>query len=209
MVAGALDKLVEGGEVMQTLIEKAAAELTNSHYVIGLTGAGLSTESGIPDFRGPSGVWTKHGEPGMDGYQRYLKNPLSVARDFVRPGMIGMGRKFLLAKPNPGHRALAELERMGILKCLVTQNADNLHRSAGNQNVIEFHGNVYKLRCISCHQTFGILQWRKVIAHRAKCKGRIKTDGVLFGEPIPPDRLEHAFEEAGKCDCMIVADVPG
>ncbi|MDY6834346.1 MAG: NAD-dependent deacylase [Chloroflexota bacterium] len=190
---------------MEELVKRVAVELASANHIVALTGAGLSTESGIPDFRGPSGVWTRFGEPRMDGYQRLRHNPASVAKDFLRPGMIGMGKSFLLAKPNPGHFAFAELERMGLLKCLVTQNADNLHRRAGNKNVIEFHGNAYKLRCLRCHQTFGFFQWDKLAAHRIRCRGFIKTDGVLFGEPIPPDRLERSFEQASCCDCMIVA----
>src|SRR5215831_12535427 len=103
----------------------AAAEcLARARYVIGLTGAGLSVESGIPPFRGPGGLWTKHGEPPMNGYQLFLADPKRAWEQRLNPE--GPMREFAAtldaAKPNPGHFALAELESMGVLRCLVTQN---------------------------------------------------------------------------------------
>ena len=162
-------------------IKISAKEILNSKYVIASTGAGISTESGIPDFRGPGGAWRSIG------------------------GLIKMVVKTPTAKPNPGHYALAELEKIGILKCLITQNIDNLHRAAGSRNVIEFHGNMYKLRCTKCNTRFGIFDFGAMRAHRSRCKGIVKPDIVMFGEPIPPDALQNAFDEAERCDCLIVA----
>lgn len=193
------------GETLKQEIDLTVKEILRSKYVIASTGAGFSTESGIADFRGPDGIWTKFGEPEMDGFQRFTENPKSLIKEFARPGMMGLIKNFLGAKPNPGHHALAELEKMGILKCLITQNVDNLHRSAGNKNVIEFHGNVYKLRCLSCNSRFDIVDSNSIKKHRSTCNGVVKTDAVMFGEPIPPDALQNSFEEAKKCDCIIVA----
>jgi NAD-dependent deacetylase len=167
-------------------IEQTAKEILHSKHVVASTGAGVSTESGIPDFRGPGGIWTKLG-----------KGDLS--------GMTSMFKKIREVKPNPGHYALAELEEMDVLKCLITQNVDNLHRVAGSKNVIEFHGNMYKSRCTKCNARFDSSHREEIKAHKQKCGGRIRNDTVMFGDPIPPDALQSAFDEARRCDCMIVA----
>src|SRR5438093_1060762 len=114
-------------------LERAAACLARARYVIALTGAGLSVESGIPPFRGPGGLWTKHGEPPMDGYQRFLKDPRRAWEDRLNPTgpMRELWEALAAARPNPGHQALVELEELGVLKCTITQNVDNLHRAAG------------------------------------------------------------------------------
>jgi len=116
---------------MAELIERAAKDLSNSKYAVALTGAGMSTESGIPDFRGPSGIWTK--DPGAERrayqtYDKFLANPREYWEERLgSPSLLGdLGR----IKPNPGHYALAELEKMGMLKRVITQNIDNLHQRA-------------------------------------------------------------------------------
>ena len=192
-------------EDLKEEISLAAKEISRSKYVIASTGAGFSTESGIADFRGPDGIWTKFGAPDMNGFQRFMEDPKSLIKEFTRPGMAGMVKNLLGAKPNPGHRALAELEKMGILKCLITQNVDNLHRAAGNKNVVEFHGNLYRLRCLTCNSRFNLGDSDNIKMHRSKCNGIVKTDAVMFGEQIPPDALNNSFNEAKKCDCIIVA----
>ena len=115
-------------------IRQAARLLLSARYVMTLTGAGISVESGIPPFRGPGGLWTKYGEPPMDGYQRFLKDPRKAWEERLSPQ--GPSKEIWetldVAEPNPGHYALAELENMGILRCLITQNVDNLHRRAGS-----------------------------------------------------------------------------
>lgn len=157
-----------------------------SKHVVASTGAGISTESGVPDFRSPTGIWT-----------RLSKGDFS--------GMAGMFKKFKEVKPNPGHYALAELEAMGILKCLITQNIDNLHRAAGSKNIVEFHGNMYRSRCTKCNARFNSSDREGIKAHRQSCGGTIRTDMVMFGDQIPLDALQIAFDEARRCDCMIIA----
>ena len=111
------------------------------------------------------------------------------------------------AKPNPAHYALAELEAMGVLKHVVTQNIDNLHQVAGTQSITEFHGNRYKLRCIQCHTRFGREAFDlspdapPVCPH---CAGVVKSDTVMFGEPIPQDALESCYQHAERADAVLL-----
>ena len=144
---------------MEELADRAARDLIASNYAIALTGAGMSTESGIPDFRGPDGIWTKNPEAEREAYQAYdelRRDPKTHWEKRLSPG--GFYNLFIeemgKASPNAGHRALAELEKMGILKLVITQNVDGLHQKAGSQNVIEYHGGLWKLRCMSCGSRF-------------------------------------------------------
>lgn len=188
--------------------EEAAELLVSSHYTIGMTGAGVSVESGIPPFRGPGGLWTRHGEPPMDGYQRFLADPKGYWEERLNaPSEIVQA--LAQAQPNPGHNALVALEQIGILRCLITQNIDNLHRAAGHQQLAEIHGNAQLLRCIQCRQRFpqaAIPISREALPPRCpECAGIIKADTVHFGEPIPPEVLEVCFRETRQADCMLVA----
>jgi NAD-dependent deacetylase len=195
------------------LTERAARDLINSRYAIALTGAGISTESGIPDFRGPSGIWTRNPQAERKAYRSYemfksdpkgwwlerltTKNPLGDLEQ---------------AKPNAGHYALAQLEQLGILKCVITQNVDGLHEKAGTVKLLEYHGSISKLRCISCNLRFTpydfdlqkLLEEDRLPPHCPKCGGIVKTDGVAFGEPIPSDIAYQSMEEASKCDVMLI-----
>jgi NAD-dependent deacetylase len=193
----------EGNEIKQ-----AAEILLRAKYIVALTGAGISVESGIRPFRGPGGLWTEHGEPPMDGYQRFLADPKGEwERLLQKQGYIRVLIDALEgAKPNPGHLALAELEQLGVLKYLITQNVDNLHRAAGSQNVGEIHGNMSLVRCLKCSARYLREEIStEVLPPRCpRCKGIMKTDGVMFGEPIPLDVLKTCEAETGKCDCMLV-----
>lgn len=198
---------------MESLIERAARDLASSHHAIALTGAGISTESGIPDFRGPNGIWTKDPEAERRAYQTYhifLNDPKEYWEEILaRLSMLGDLEN---AKPNPGHHALAELEKMGILKCVVTQNVDGLHDKAGSQRVLEYHGGVFKLRCPSCGSRFSrqeydverLRQEGQLPPLCRKCRSPIKGDVVHFNEPIPSDVAHESLEEAWKCDLMLI-----
>ena len=138
-------------------IARAARMLRDARHVICLTGAGISVESGIPPFRGPGGIWTKHGEPPMDGYQRFLRDPAQAWRDRLNPKAPwakALGETLAAARPNSGHCALAELERIGHCHAVITQNIDDLHGQAGHQNLLEIHGNHFLLRCTGCMTRF-------------------------------------------------------
>lgn len=190
-------------------IEEAAKIIKSSKYVVALTGAGVSVASGIPPFRGPGGLWTKHGEPPPNDYQRFLEDPVKWWEQ--RINKTGFYRDFTetlsKADPNPSHFALAELENMGLLKCVITQNIDNLHRRAGSQNVAEIHGNAFLLRCISCGKRFEPKAFSITLdglpPKCPECKNVVKVDTVFFGEPIPEDVLKKCFLEALKCDAML------
>jgi NAD-dependent deacetylase len=190
-------------------IERAAVLIAPARHVVALTGAGLSVESGIPPFRGPGGLWTKHGEPPMDGYQRFLTDPAKAWRERLSPSgpMRELWETLQAAQPNPGHHALAELEDAGVLQCLITQNVDNLHRAAGSRRLAEIHGNYTLIRCIECVSRFARdeIPLHELPPRCPRCGGLLKSDTVSFGEPIPADVLAQCFDEAEQCDCMLVA----
>lgn len=195
---------------MDDLIRRAARDLANSKYAIALTGAGISTESNIPDFRGPKGIWTLNKEAEAKAYERYdlfLKDPRAYWEEMVGlRGIYGTFREQIQrAQPNPGHCALAELESLGILKCVITQNIDGLHKKAGSKRVLEYHGSVNAARCVSCGSRFG---WKDVsldeLPPRCKCGAFLKDDVVHFKEPIPPDVMEESEKEVLRCDLMLV-----
>jgi NAD-dependent deacetylase len=201
---------------MEELIRRAAADLVKAEYAIALTGAGISTESGIHDFRGPDGIWTKHPEAEMEAYEAYDKlrrDPKDHWERILEPGsFFSLFDEVMKALPNRGHLALAELETMGILKLVITQNVDSLHEKAGNRNVIEYHGGVSKLRCMSCstrykREEYDLEKLReegRLPPRCRKCNGVIKHDGVYFGEAIPSDVAHASLEAARKCDLMLI-----
>ncbi len=203
----------------EELIQRAGRDLAKSNYAIALTGAGISTESGIPDFRGPDGIWTKNPdaeEKAYEVYDLFRADPKGYWEERLNP-QSSISRLFTIlgeierARPNPGHLALAELERMGVLKCVITQNIDGLHQKAGSYKVIEYHGAINKFRCIKCNRRFSSdeIDLEKIKSERSfppycQCGGIIKDDGVFFGEPIPSDVLQKSQREAWKCDLMLI-----
>ena len=194
---------------MEADLDAAARCLIDARYVIALTGAGLSVESGIPPFRGPGGLWTKHGEPPMNGYQRFLKDPRKAWEERLNPSgpMRELWDALLHAAPNAGHQALVELEDMGVVQATITQNVDNLHRMAGSRRLLEIHGNATLIRCIQCTTRFEReeIDYGVLPPSCPRCSGLLKSDTVSFGEPIPADVLAACSEEAERADCMIVA----
>jgi NAD-dependent deacetylase len=199
-------------DVLDAAIARAGEVVASAACVVGLTGAGLSVESGIPPFRGPGGLWTKYGEPPMDGYQRFLADPAQAWRDRLNPKAPwakALRDTLAAAKPNAGHRALAELERIGACTALVTQNIDDLHGQAGHRNLLEIHGNHFLLRCVGCTARFRPSELPvdpdDLPPRCPECGDIVKGDTVHFGEPIPPDVLKGCYDAVGPCDCMIVA----
>ena len=195
---------------MDSLVRRAAYELARSKYVIALTGAGMSTESGIPDFRGPKGVWTTDRKAEAQAYRRY-ELFLNDARAYWEE-MLGMRgprgafyEEIAKAKPNAGHHALADLEALDVLKCVITQNIDGLHREAGSRRVLEYHGSVHALRCICCGARVDRTEVSlEELPPRCRCGTALKLDVVHFKEPIPLDVLSASEEEALRCDLMLV-----
>ncbi len=185
----------------------AARMLAEARYPIALTGAGMSVESGIPPFRGPGGLWTKYGEPPMNGYQIFLADPKKGWEDRIRRRDDELWRPLRAAKPNPGHVALATMEAMGVLRFLITQNVDDLHRQAGHQALAEIHGNWRLIRCIDCNARFKSEEVSLEVLPPPcpRCEGILKGDTVSFGEPIPVDVLNRCMENAAQADLVLVA----
>lgn len=188
---------------MEKLIDLAADLIVKSKYCIAFTGAGISTESGIPDFRGPSGIW-KRVDPKIATYSFFINNPGEFWKFHL--SFIEIKR----AEPNKAHFSLAELEKMGVLKCVITQNVDGLHQKAGSRYVIELHGNLDHVVCLSCGKHFKIndviagLDENKLPPKCPECGGLLKPDVILFEEPLKRDVLTLAFKEAYKSDLVLV-----
>ena len=191
-------------------LERAATILESATYTIALTGAGMSVESGIPPFRGPGGLWTKLGEPPMTGYQTFLKDPKAWWENSLANEQPSEMTDFQVAlanaTPNDGHYALVALEKIGLLQYLITQNVDGLHIDAGTQNIAEIHGNTRKVRCIGCgfrvaRDDFSFFE---IPPKCPECGDIIKSDGVMFGEPIPTATLAICQQETLKADCILI-----
>ncbi|MEE9277193.1 MAG: NAD-dependent protein deacylase [Dehalococcoidia bacterium] len=188
-------------------IARAAEILLRSRYCIALTGAGISAESGIPTFRGKDGLWTKQGEPPLNQYQQFQRDPATWWRGVKqrRENPDELAAALREAVPNDGHFAMSELERIGVLKHTITQNVDGLHRLAGSEQLTEIHGNTRMLRCTECNSRHPFEEVPEILPPRCDhCGGMVKTDTVMFGEPIPRDALLACMEEAKRADCMLL-----
>lgn len=191
---------------MDINIARAVEILQSANNIIALTGAGISTESGIPDFRSAGGLWQKYNPAEYATIQAFHASPEKVWRMLF--DMVDLTRT---AKPNPGHHALAELEKMDRLECIITQNIDNLHQEAGSRNVIEYHGNVSRLECLNCGAVYddSALDMADVIAAGKPprcpgCRSILKPTVVFFGEMIPHEAMVLSQEAAQKADAVIV-----
>ena len=187
-------------------ITRAAEIVLAARYPIALTGAGMSVESGIPPFRGPGGLWTKYGEPPMNGYQIFLADPKKGWEERIKRQDDELFAPLKGARPNPGHYAFAELERIGVLRFLITQNVDDLHRQAGHKALAEIHGNWKLIRCLQCGARFqsGEISLEVLPPPCPQCKGLLKADTVAFGEPIPPAVLRECAEHSARSDLVIL-----
>jgi NAD-dependent deacetylase len=195
-------------EQLAQAVEAAARLVMASNHVVALVGAGLSVESGIPPFRGPGGLWTKYGEPDMLGYQSFMRDPKKWWEETIsRTGsMQELIDALAQAQPNAAHYALAELEQLGQLQHIITQNIDNLHQEAGSTAITEIHGNRLKLRCIACNTRWPIGEFpiEELPPKCRQCGGIVKSDTVMFGEPIPRDALDECIRQSQMCDCMLL-----
>lgn len=172
------------------------------------SGAGISTESGIPDFRSPGGIWSKY-DPDEFTIQRFLSSPEARRKQWK---MLTEGGLTTEAKPNLAHYAIAELNSLGKLDCVITQNVDNLHQEAGvpGDRVFELHGNMQWAVCLSCHRRFPMKQVLQMIEEGTEipdcpnCHGILKPDAVFFGETLPQETLMDATSRSRNCDLFIV-----
>ncbi len=178
--------------------------LRGPHYMTVLTGAGISAESGVPTFReAQTGLWVHYRPEDLATPQAFRAAPQLVWDWYQwRRGLVSE------AEPNPGHYALAEIETSFTCHAsrftLITQNVDGLHQRAGSQNVIELHGNIMRNKCLDCNRPAGAIghlsKVAKVVPHCPHCGGLLRPDVVWFGESLPPDALQAAWESAKNCD---------
>ncbi|WXG39523.1 MAG: Sir2 family NAD-dependent protein deacetylase [Candidatus Freyarchaeum deiterrae] len=182
-------------------VERVAELISNASYLVAFTGAGISTESGIPDYRGPEGVWTLR--------DKGLKPKLPT-------------KPMDQIEPNDGHYALVELYNMGILKYVISQNVDNLHIKSGiPQDILaELHGNHALMKCLSCDARFSKEEvgWDDLVCGNGyrtqkpvsnqpacpECSGRLISSVVNFGDPMPEREIAESARQSGKCDLMLV-----
>jgi NAD-dependent deacetylase len=191
--------------VSEEVYARAIALLRKSRRAVALTGAGISTPSGIPDFRSPgTGLWSQVDPMQVASIQAFRRDPAAFYRWYG-----ASARQMFAAQPNPAHQALAELERRGTLQAVVTQNIDRLHQKAGSRRVLELHGNCQTAHCLRCgagSEAYPLLERfleTGEVPH-CSCGGLIKPDVVLFGEMLPPDVLEEARQEIARCDLLLV-----
>jgi NAD-dependent protein deacetylase/lipoamidase len=189
-------------------LAKVAAWLGEARRVVALTGAGISTESGIPDFRGPHGVWTKNpAAEKLSNIHAYMSDA-EVRKAAWKARIDHPGWR---AEPNVGHRALADLERRGRLHALVTQNIDGLHQRAGNtaEKVIEVHGTMRDVMCMSCgwrgpmQDTLDRVRAGEDDPPCLRCGGILKSATISFGQPLVPTVINRAFRAASEADLLL------
>ena len=191
-----------------TPIDKVRSWISSAERVVALTGAGISTDSGIPDYRGPQGVWTKNPLAEKMSDIRYYMNDPEVRKLSWQSRLHNPAYD---ARPNNGHRALVELEKRGKLHALITQNVDGLHQRSGipAEKVIEVHGNLRRAMCMSC-------DWRddmQVVFERLRageedpacreCGGILKSDTISFGQALIPEVIDRALQVAREADVLI------
>lgn len=192
--------------IVNDRVRKAAEILRSSRHAVILTGAGISTPSGIPDFRSQeTGLWTKDDPMEVASLKSFLRKP-DRFYNWLRPLLVQTWN----ASPNPAHLAIAEMEKLGIIKAVITQNIDGLHRAAGSKNVIEVHGSLDHMECPSCDKQYPSLNYKERIMDPSslpKCPacGRVvKPSIVLFEELLPVDAWQAAKDFCLNADALLV-----
>jgi len=185
-------------------VDTLAALVQEHQPCVVLTGAGISTESGIPDFRSPTGIWAEYDPMEYATIEAFRRDPLKVW-EFYALRFEALTR----AEPNPGHLALAALERRGLVQSLITQNIDGLHDRAGSQDVVEVHGSIRTARCLECGERVPLDQvvsaLREAPAPQCpSCGSILKPDVVMFGELLPVEAIDRAFELAHGAGLLLV-----
>jgi NAD-dependent deacetylase len=185
-------------------VERLAELLQSRQPCVVFTGAGISTESGIPDFRSPTGLWARFDPLEYGTIDAFRANPRKVW-EFYAPRY----RVLTDAQPNDGHLAIAELERRGLVEAVVTQNIDTLHERAGSRDVVEVHGSIRTSSCPRCGARYGLAEVLPLIdEHGAPpcraCGAILKPDVVMFGELLPEVAIDRAFELAERAGLLLV-----
>ncbi len=182
------------------MFELITDKLKNAKKIVFVTGAGISQESGIPTFRGTDGLWRKHDPMQLATIDAFYDNPKLVWEWYE-----DRRKNILQAKPNPGHFAIAELEKFKEVTIL-TQNIDGLHQRSGSTRVLELHGSIIRIKCTVCDFNDNIpTSFDKLPPKCNSCNNILRPDVVWFGEPLPQDIWNQAISEANSCDVMIIA----
>jgi NAD-dependent deacetylase len=180
------------------LVELLAELITSRQPTVVLTGAGISTESGIPDFRSPTGIWAEVDPMEYASLRAFRADPVKVWSFYAKRVDMLTG-----AEPNEGHRAIAELERRGLVSAVITQNIDLLHTRAGSQDVVEVHGSIRTASCLECGRVYP-LDVSMLPVPRCECAAVLKPDVVFFGELLPQTAIDRAYELARSAALMLV-----
>ena len=185
----------------EDLYLKAVSLLKQSQNTVALTGAGVSTESGIPDFRGKDGLWSRFDPYEYGTMGAFLADPEKVWQ--MLAGLL----KITDAEPNTGHKGLAALEEKGLLTGIITQNIDRLHQKGGSKNVVEFHGSLDTFSCLSCGENFSLSHIKQcsLPPHCATCDAILKPDIVFYDEHIPDMTFSRSRQLLGSADLLLVA----
>ncbi|MGD9161640.1 MAG: NAD-dependent deacylase [Desulfobacteraceae bacterium] len=184
---------------MDSQYKEAAKEIAASKKCITLTGAGISAESGIPTFRSKGGMWNDYDPTVYASLETFIKDPSkywSIRGEFIR--------NYNNYIPNEGHSALSRLEKSGLLKCIITQNIDGLHKKAGSEYILEIHGSLRESYCMSCSREYIAPDIPAGEVPLCACGGVLKPNTVLFGEQLPAGVLEEAQLQAESCDVMLL-----
>lgn len=180
------------------MLENIAEKLSNFKKIVFVTGAGISQESGIPTFRGKDGLWRKYDAMKLATIEAFYENPQLVWEWYNE-----RRNNIFSAKPNTGHKAIAELEKY-VDVVVLTQNIDGLHQRAGSSNVLELHGSIIKIKCTVCDFRDEVMTEFEKVPPICKCGNILRPDVVWFGEPLPQDVWQQAIIYASQCDLMII-----
>jgi len=190
---------------MDDVYNAISRDILKSQHVIAFTGAGISSESGIPTYRGAGGLWTKY-DPNRYANIHYFKEDPSYYWSFFRDVRYPM---LYTVVPNKAHLALAEMEQMGHMQTVITQNIDGLHQEAGSISVIELHGTTRIITCMNCAEEYPMEAVIPILDKQIpplcqECQGVLRPAVIFFGESLNPDVIGRAYEEADCCDFLIV-----
>jgi len=185
----------------EDLYEKTAALLKQSRNAVALTGAGVSTESGIPDFRGKGGLWSRYDPFEYGTISAFLADPEKIWQ--MLAGLL----KIADAEPNTGHKGLAALEKKGLLNGIITQNIDGLHQKGGSRNVVEFHGSLDTFSCLSCGNNYSLAHVKQYSPppRCTACDAILKPDIIFYDEHIPEITFTRSRQMLASADLLLVA----
>ena len=183
---------------------RAAQVICQSKKTLALTGAGISVESGIPDFRSRGGLWERFDPIEYATIEAFQADPEKVWKMLEEVSVL-----LDQARPNPAHTGLGQLQELGLLHTIITQNIDNLHQEAGATRVIEYHGNAKTLSCLQCNQKYDAQKLDGQTPPKCDCGKILKPDVVFFGEPIPVTVLQESYDLASDCGALLVLGTSG